>query len=76
MRLNNSGMDIEVSPAMRDEAKIRFNLFADLLKVVEFNEWLREQFGAKPTFYVIGERKIICTPAGYALLKEAARGGA
>ncbi len=74
MRSFNFGMDVVVSPLMRDEGKIKFNLFTDSPTVTAFNEWLRDQFGTKPTFYIIDSKKIICTPAVYAAIKEAARG--
>ncbi len=67
------GLDIIVSPLIKDRAKLRFDpsfLGGSTRTIEEFNRWLEERFGVKWE-YLITPNAIYCSARGFDALKQA-----
>lgn len=68
------GLDIIVSPLIKDKAKIRFDpsfLGKGSTRAIEdFNLWLEARFGVNHEFIITRDR-IYCSESGFAALKHA-----
>ncbi len=74
--INLSGMEVIVSPLVTDTQKLKFNaafLGESTRTIDEFNRWLLERFGTKPTYLVLFNKKIVTNERGLAALRNAGK---
>lgn len=71
------GMEVIVSPLVTDTQTLKFNaafLGESTRTIDEFNRWLLERFGTKPTYLVLFNQKIVTNERGLAALRNATNG--
>jgi len=76
--INLSGMEVIVSPLVTDTPKLKFNaafLGESTRTIDEFNRWLLERFGTKPTYLVLFNKKIVTNERGLAALRRVSAEG-
>jgi len=76
--INLSGMEVIVSPLVQDMPKFEFDpkfLGGSTRTIDEFNRWLLERFGTKPTYLVLFNKKIVTNERGLAALRRVSAEG-
>lgn len=76
--INLSGMEVIVSPLVQDMPKFEFDpkfLGGSTRTIDEFNRWLLERFGTKPTYLVLFNKKIVTNERGMAALRRVSAEG-
>lgn len=76
--INLYGMEVIVSPLVQDMPKLKFNtafLGESTRTIDEFNRWLLERFGTKPTYLVLFNKKIVTNERGMAALRRVSAEG-
>lgn len=76
--INLSGMEVIVSPFVQDMPKFEFDpkfLGGSTRTIDEFNRWLLERFGTKPTYLVLFNKKIVTNERGLAALRRVSSKG-
>lgn len=74
--INLSGMEVIVSPLVQDMPKLKFDtafIGGSTRTIDEFNRWLLERFGTKPTYLVLFNKKIVTNERGLDALRNATK---